>query len=66
MAEIYFRNEKTGRRYKVVQWNQETGEIILKGEYAEFAEKYSKERFQRMGYVIEKGDADAKQRELQT
>lgn len=54
MAELYFRNTKTQRRYKVIRIDKEKGEITLKGEYSEFVEPYDKERFKRLGYVLEK------------
>lgn len=53
MADIYFKNTKTGKRYKVVALNPDKGEITLKGEYATFIEKYDKAAFKRMGYVPE-------------
>ena len=54
MAEIYFRNTRTNRKYKVVRVDKEKGEITLKGEYSEFVEPYDKERFKALGYVLEK------------
>ena len=54
MAELYFRNTRTNRKYKVVRVDKEKGEITLKGEYAEFTEPYDKERFKALGYVLEK------------
>lgn len=54
MAELYFRNTRTNRKYKVVRVNKEKGEITLKGEYSEFVEPYDKERFKALGYVLEK------------
>jgi glutamine amidotransferase-like uncharacterized protein len=56
---LYFRNTATGKRYDVVRMNKTTGEIVLKGEHAEFTEKYDKERFARLGYVLEKEVPDA-------
>ncbi len=56
MAKLFFKNVKTGKRFEVVSLDQEAGEITLKGEYATFTEKYSKERFKEMGYVPEKGE----------
>lgn len=56
MAELYFRNTRTHRKYKVVRIDKEKGEITLKGEYAEFTEPYDKERFKALGYVLEKVD----------
>lgn len=58
MIELYFRNTKTERRYKVIRIDKEKGEITLKGEYSEFTEPYDKERFQRLGYVLEKVESE--------
>ena len=62
MTELYFVNKNTGKRFKVVRLSKETGEIVLKGEYAEFTEQYDKDRFLKMGYTLEK--VDAEQQEL--
>lgn len=59
MSKVYFRNTKTNRKYEIVKIDKERNEITLKGEYAEFVEPYDKERFQKMGYVLEKGDSHA-------
>lgn len=58
MTKMFFTNEKTGRRYEIVRFDKESGEVVLKGELAEFAEPYDKERFQKLGYVLQKGDQD--------
>jgi len=58
MAELYFKNTKTGRRYKVIRIDKEKGEITLKGEYSEFTEPYDRDRFKRLGYVLEKVDVE--------
>lgn len=50
---IYFRNEKTGKRYRVVRMNKAEGTVVLRGDHAEFTETYDKEKFKRMGYVLE-------------
>lgn len=55
MADVFFKNTKTGKRYKVVGLDPEKGEITLQGEYATFTEKYDKAVFKRMGYVVEQG-----------
>lgn len=59
MTEVYFKNTTTGRRYKVVNIDKMKGEIRLRGEHAEFTEKYDKERFKKMGYVLEKEVSNA-------
>lgn len=58
-TELYFENVKTKKRYKVVKLDKEAGEITLRGEYAEFTEPYSKERFQKLGYKLVQGAAAA-------
>lgn len=59
MTELYFRNTNTNKRYKIVRLDKTSGKIVLRGEHAQFVEKYDKERFKRMGYVLEKEQADA-------
>lgn len=51
---LYFRNEKTGKRYLIVKMDKAKGEVVLRGEYSEFTEKYDKDRFKKLGYVLEK------------
>lgn len=51
---LAFINEKTGKTYKVVKFDQEAGEVVLVGEHGvEFTEKYDKEMFQRLGYKLQ-------------
>lgn len=57
MAELYFRNVHTNKRFKVVRMDKDKNEIVLKGEYSEFIEPYDKERFKANGYVLEQGEA---------
>lgn len=59
MAKLYFRNEKTGKRYAIVSMDKDTNTVVLRGEHAEFTEKYDKERFKKLGYILEKEAADA-------
>lgn len=54
MSKLYFRNEHTGKRYRVVKLDKASGSITLRGDHAEFTEKYDKEKFKSMGYVLEK------------
>jgi len=56
---LYFRNAKTGKRYEVVKLDKAVGKVTLKGEMATFEEVYDKDRFKRMGYVLEQGTEDA-------
>lgn len=56
---LFFRNEKTGKRYRVVRMNKDEGTVVLRGEHAEFTENYDKDRFKQMGYILEKEDQDA-------
>lgn len=57
MPKLYFRNEKTGKRYEVVKLDKAAGVVVLKGTIATFTEAYDKDRFKRMGYVLERDDA---------
>lgn len=55
MAEVYFENVNTGRRYKVVRFVRETNKVVLQGETAEFTEDFDKEKFLQWGYVLKQG-----------
>lgn len=55
---LYFRNTKTGKRYEIVRMDKAAGEVVLRGEYAEFSERYDKDRFRRMGYELVKEEDD--------
>ena len=57
MPKLYFRNVKTGKLYEVVKMDKAAGTVTLKGEIATFTEPYDKDRFKRMGYKLEQGDA---------
>ena len=51
---LHFICEKTQRRYDVVSFNKETGEVVLKGKNGgQFIEKFDKDKFLRMGYVLQ-------------
>lgn len=52
MGRFYFINEKSGRKYEIIEFNQEAGTVRLKGEHAEFTEKYDKDRFKSWGYTL--------------
>lgn len=52
--EIYFRNTKTDKRYKVVGRDVKEGTVTLEGDLGRFTEKYDKETFAKNGYVLEK------------
>ena len=54
--EIYFRNIKTDKRYKVVGRDAAAGTITLEGQFGQFTEKYDKEVFAKNGYVLEKSE----------
>lgn len=54
MIKVYFKNEKTGKKYEIVHLDKEKSQVKLKGEYAEFVEPYDKERFKKLGYVLVK------------
>lgn len=52
MAEVYFENEKTGKKYLVLKFDREAGTVRLKGPQGEFDEKYDKEHFKKLGYTL--------------
>ena len=54
---MYFQNEKTGRKFEIVRFDKAAGTVVLRSNLpefpnAEFEEKYTKERFQQMGYKL--------------
>lgn len=52
---LYIENRKTGRRYTVVNFDKEAGTVTLKGERAEFTEKFDKQLFKDLGYDLKQG-----------
>jgi hypothetical protein len=59
MANLFFRNTRTGKRYKVLRWDQDTQEMDLVGEEppaARFTIRFNKEAFKQMGYRPEQED----------
>lgn len=58
MASYYFKNEATGNKYKVVKLDKEAGTVTLRGKFGEFVEKFDKERFKKMGYLMEKEEEE--------
>lgn len=59
-AELFFVNTKTGRKYKILKFDQASGKVRLVGEAGiEFEDKYDKETFQRLGYELKQGEPAA-------
>lgn len=57
MPELYFTNTSTQKRYRIIRFDKEAGTVVLQGATGgEFTEKYSRERFEGMGYQLTKGD----------
>lgn len=54
MIKLYFKNHKTGKRYEIIHLDKTKGEVTLRGEHSEFVEQYDKDRFKKLGYVLEK------------
>jgi hypothetical protein len=53
MPEVFFENERTKKRYTVIQFDKEHGKVRLKGESGlEFDEKYKPDMFKQMGYTL--------------
>lgn len=56
-AEVYFESIHTGKRYKVMKFDREAGTVTLIGPHnMPFEEKFTKERFQQMGYTLKTGE----------
>ena len=57
---LYFVSRNTGAKYKVANWNKETGEVTLVGPNVggTWTEKFDKEKYLRMGYELMKLDDD--------
>lgn len=53
---LFFVSTETGRRYEVVRLDKAKGEITLKGELAVFTESYDKDKFEKLGYTLERVD----------
>lgn len=53
-VDLFFKNTRTSKEFKVIWINPETGKIRLKGSTREFEDDYSKERFIRLGYELVK------------
>lgn len=49
---LYFENTKTGKQFKVLEWNEATGEVTLQGEFAKFTENFDKKKFKSMNYKL--------------
>lgn len=60
MADLYLVNDKTGKKYKILKFDQAAGKVRLVGEQGiEFEEKYDKETFKKLGYELKQGEAAA-------
>jgi hypothetical protein len=49
MVELYLKNEKTGKRFKIVKLDKQTNKVTLRGQYADFVEVFDTERFKKLG-----------------
>lgn len=59
MAEkLFFENIKIGKRFEVVRFDKERGVVVLRSNYAEFEEEYSKEKFEKLGYKLVKVETE--------
>ena len=56
---LYFESTKSGKRFKVLEWDDETGVVKLQGEFDPFTEIFDKKRFKSMNYkLVELPDED--------
>lgn len=59
-AKVFFESVHTGKRYEIVSLDQAAGTVTLIGPHNQpFTEKYTKERFEEMGYKLVRDDAGA-------
>lgn len=49
-TKLYFKNKATGKLFEVVNYDQGTNEMTLKGDFGEFVEVYDKQKFMDLGY----------------
>lgn len=54
MSKAFFVNQRTGKKYEIVSFDQEAGTVTLKGEMAVFTEDFDKAKFKAMGYTLER------------
>lgn len=53
MTVAYLRHAKTNKRYRIVSIDRRKNTVVLASADRQFTEPYDKERFQRLGYVLE-------------
>ena len=66
MAEtLYFEHKATGKRFKIIEFDEATGKVKLKGTNSTFTEVFDKDLFKKMGYTLlrvneadDEGDGD--------
>ena len=55
----FFVNEKTGRKFKVLEFDQANGKIKLQGDLGTFTEAYDKAQWKALGYkLVNEPDAE--------
>jgi len=60
MAEtLYFEHTKTKKRFKIVEWDEDTGRVKIKGPTSTFTEVFNKDLFKKMGYTLRQVDEAA-------
>ncbi len=55
---LFLRSKITGKRFEIIRRDTKAGTVTLKGELAEFDEKFDPDMFKKQGYVLEKEDED--------
>lgn len=62
MAQIAFRNKKTGKTFAVLGFDKSVTppQVTLKGDHATFTEPYDKKRFEALGYELVQLDDQGK------
>ena len=52
MVRVFLKNMGSGKEFEVIGRDKEAGTITLKGDYAQFTEKFDKDRLKEAGYEM--------------
>jgi hypothetical protein len=55
---VVLKSSKTGKSFKIIDYNKETGIVTLQGEAATFTEKFDQDAFKSWGYELTKVEDD--------
>ena len=58
MTSLILRNTATSKTFKIVSRDKAAGTVTLQGDHAAWEEPWDKERFKKLGYVLERVEAE--------